>query len=36
LWVVQSVEETASNFKQDGTPSKQEFNVSIKKFSDGT
>jgi phage protein U len=36
LWVVLSVEETASNFKQDGTPSKQEFNVSIKKFSDGT
>jgi phage protein U len=36
LWVIQSVEETASNFKPDGDPLKQEFTITIKKFSDGT
>lgn len=35
MWVVKSVEETASNFKLDGSPRKQEFNVQIAKFSDG-
>lgn len=36
MWVIKSVEETASNFKLDGTPRKQEFTVQIQKFSDGT
>src|SRR6185437_2050497 len=34
LWVIQSVEEVGSNFKADGTPRKQEFTVTIKKYSD--
>jgi len=36
LWVVQTVEEIASAHKADGGPRKQEFTVTIKKFSDGT
>lgn len=34
LWVVLSVDETASSFKPDGTPRKQEFNVTIRKYGD--
>lgn len=33
-WVILSVEETASSFKPDGTPRKQEFTVTIRKFGD--
>lgn len=36
LWVIQSVEEIASGHKQDGSPRKQEFTVSIRKFGNGT
>lgn len=32
LWVVLSVDETASSFKPDGTPRKQEFTVTIRKY----
>lgn len=33
-WVIESVEETASGFKVDGKPRRQDFTVSIRKFSD--
>lgn len=36
MWVIKSLEETASNFKLDGGPRKQEFNIQIQKFSDAT
>lgn len=31
-WVIESIEETASGFKVDGAPRKQEFQVTIRKF----
>lgn len=34
LWVVETVEETQSAFKPDGSPRRQEFYLSIRKFSD--
>lgn len=34
LWVIESVEETASSFKVDGTPRRQDFTVSIRKYGD--
>lgn len=34
LWVIESVEETQSHFKPDGSPRRQEFTVSIRKFGD--
>ena len=35
-WVIESVEEVQSFYKPDGTFRKQEFTVSIRKFSDGS
>jgi len=34
LWVIESVAETASEFKADGKPRKQEFSLTIRKFGD--
>jgi phage protein U len=34
-WVIDAVDERASVFKTDGTPRKQEFVVSLKKYGDG-
>ena len=34
LWVIESVEETQSLFKPDGAFRRQEFNLTIRKFSD--
>jgi uncharacterized protein len=34
LWVIDSISETASSFKPDGSPRRQEFNVSLRKFGD--
>jgi len=34
LWVIESVDETQSIFKPDGLPRRQEFTLSIRKFSD--
>ena len=33
-WVVESIEETQSYFKPDGTPLKQEFNLQLRKYGD--
>jgi phage protein U len=33
-WVIESVEETASAFKKDGAPRRQDFTVTIRKFGD--
>jgi phage protein U len=35
FWVIESVEETASSFKPDGSPRRQDFTVVIKRFADG-
>lgn len=35
MWVIEKVEETASGFSPQGTPRKQEFIVSLRKFSNG-
>lgn len=32
VWVIESVDETASSFKADGTPRRQDFTVTIRKF----
>ena len=34
LWVVDEIDETQTEFKTDGTPRKQEFVVSIRKYAD--
>lgn len=34
LWVIDSIEEIQTEFKPDGTPRKQQFTVSIRKFDD--
>lgn len=32
LWVIESIDETSSNFKPDGAPRRQDFTVTIRKF----
>ena len=34
MWVIEGVRETASEYRTDGVPRKQEFTVEIRKFSD--
>lgn len=34
MWVIERVDETATSFKPDGTPRRQDFTVTIRKFSD--
>jgi len=34
MWIIDNIEETQSFYKPDGTPRKQEFTVSLRKFGD--
>lgn len=34
MWVIESVEEVQSTFKVDGSPRRQDFTITIKKFGD--
>ncbi len=34
LWVIESIDETASNFKPNAAPRRQDFTVTIRKFGD--
>lgn len=36
MWVIESIGETQSFFLPDGTPRRQEFTLTIKKYGDGT